>query len=216
MLQPRRQESASRQAGRGRDNHIQGFRYYLNRPYLAVNEKILLGERRTLIYLDHEPGPPAGQPAAQPPVTPPGRPILPPLPEPRPSSPFDLDGPQNAPPATGAPPAGGGITATVVDGPRKNQKIRLDRLALTSKSDGAVRAVTPEELTRMKAILEARHAEAHASDGRRAVNAQVHRTQADQQPASPARPPHQSLTRSRPLLPQSLVRKQTRMVTSKR
>ena len=28
----------------GRDDHVKGFRYYLNRPYLAVNDKVFLGE----------------------------------------------------------------------------------------------------------------------------------------------------------------------------
>jgi len=33
----------------GTDDHLKGFRYYLNRPYLMVNDKILLKETKSLI-----------------------------------------------------------------------------------------------------------------------------------------------------------------------
>src|SRR4051794_14643245 len=59
----------------GRDNHIQGFRYYLNRPYLAVNDKILLGERRTLICVEVKGARPGSKPGTAPAQAPPTEPV---------------------------------------------------------------------------------------------------------------------------------------------
>lgn len=35
----------------GSDDHLKGFRYYLNRPYLLVNDKILLKENKSLVMV---------------------------------------------------------------------------------------------------------------------------------------------------------------------
>ncbi len=83
-------------------DHQQGFRYYLNRPYLAVRDPVLIFERRTLV---------------------------------------DVKG-----------KAANALTVTYLEGERKGQSVKLADFKVKSGGD-AFRAVTAEELSKIRAAL---------------------------------------------------------------
>lgn len=95
----------------GRDHHVKGFRYYLNRPYFAVTERVLVATRKTLVWVE-----------------------------------FDEQGLN---PKLLIPAHHGQVARTV----------RLSDLKVAGNETGAVRAVTPAELERLKRAVVARRDE---------------------------------------------------------
>ena len=105
-------------------DYQEGFRYYLNRPYLVVKKPILISEAYSLVKVD---------PAL---MAPPAAELAPP---PMPG----------AAPSKGAAPGGAGRgrntqpTVTFLDGARRGQTVNLADLQIESPGSGALRRSQP-------------------------------------------------------------------------
>jgi hypothetical protein len=105
----------------------EGFRYYLNRPYVVVKNPILIAENRSLVRVDVMAG--TAPPQA------------------KDKKPVDKSSLGNVPADQ--------VMVTFLSGPRSGDKVRLADLKIETPCTGAVRQMSLAELQRIKTVLAA-------------------------------------------------------------
>jgi hypothetical protein len=146
-------------------DHEEGFRYYLNRPYVVVKKPILIAESRSLVKVEPSEMPPYAV------LKPPGQWVAAPPDSKDAGRVADKVDPSGTPPhavlesAAGwaaAPPdstdAGrmadaGQVRLTFLSGPREGQFVRLADLKVENPGSGSFRPVSAAELQRFGAAL---------------------------------------------------------------
>ena len=118
-------------------DHQQGFRYYLNRPYIVVKKSITIVENRCLVRVI----PQAGS-----------------VPASRADQTKDGIGPRSRASADATDP--GEVCLAFLTGPRQGQTVRLADLRVGTPGTGSVRQVSPAELQKIAMALDAEPAPA--------------------------------------------------------